>query len=95
VARAAASDLPLDVLHQEHLEAEWVIGSLMRRGQKESAFRDDLPAAWLASACLALIHSAAARVNAGQMSATSALNALLVTVVDLCVGPPSRRNRQR
>ncbi len=95
VARAAASDLPLDVLHQEHLEAERVIGSLIRRGQKESAFRDDLPAAWLASACLAVIHSAAARVNAGQMSTTSALDALLVTVVDLCVGPRPRRKRQR
>ena len=86
IAHAAAGELTVDRLHAHHSQAEEVIGRLIERGQAEGAFRDDLPAAWLACSCLAIIHRAAAFATSGQMGSDSVVEALITTTVDLCVG---------
>lgn len=95
IARAAHGDLSIDALHVHHIEAERLITQLVERGQAEGAFRHDLPAQWLASTCLAVIHSAAGLVNSGRMSSPAAVDALVRTVVDLCVGAPRGRGSGR
>lgn len=92
VARAAISELPMDVPHDHHGRAEAVLERLIERGQNGGAFRDDLPASWLATSCLAVIHAAAAAVRRGQMRPDSAAGTLTITVIDLCVGPAPGAN---
>jgi TetR/AcrR family transcriptional repressor of mexCD-oprJ operon len=95
VAHAAAGELSVDQLHAHHRQAEEVIGRLIERGQARGTFRDDLPAAWLASSCLAVIHGAGAFATSGQMKSDSVVEALTTTVVDLCVGRRTAANRNR
>jgi TetR/AcrR family transcriptional repressor of mexCD-oprJ operon len=95
IARAAIGELSMDALHDHHRQAEAVLERLIERGQSEGAFRDDLPASWLAVSCLAVIHAAAAAVGSGQMRSEAAVGALTTTVVDLCVGGRSGRKRPR
>lgn len=95
VAQAAAKELSIDALHAHHRGAEGLIERLIERGQTEGSFRDDLSAAWLAASCLAVIHSAAALVHSGRMEEAAAVDALVTTLVDMCVGPKSTSRRRR
>ena len=95
VARAAAGELSMDALHEHHHRAEALLKDLIERGQSEGDFRDDLPASWLAVSCLAVIHAAAATVDTDQIQPDSAVEMLTTTVLDLCVGRPSRSGRRR
>jgi AcrR family transcriptional regulator len=95
IARAAISELSMDALHEHHRRAGAVLEALIERGQNDGAFRDDLPASWLAASCLAVIHAAAATVGSGQMRPESAVGALTTTVLDLCVGRRSERKQPR
>lgn len=91
IARAAASELPAEAMHAHHQPALDIIEALIKRGQRDKEFRRDLPARWLATSCLALIHSAAHAVGSGQMRANQAEKVLPTTLVDLCVGPSGKR----
>jgi hypothetical protein len=87
LTRAAASELPAEALHSHHEAALRAIERPLRRGQREGAFRRDLPVGWMATSCLALIHSAAHAVSFGQMDPGEAQKVLPTTLVDLCAGP--------
>jgi hypothetical protein len=63
-----------------------VIRALVDRGREEGAFRADLPAGWLVTAALALIHGAAEEVRAGSLDERAALEALLATIDELLTG---------
>jgi AcrR family transcriptional regulator len=96
IARVAIADVSHEAVHAAHYDARVMIKRLIERGRTEDAFRTDLPAEWLATSCVALIHAATEAVHAGQMDARSALEALIITVQDLCQGrerstPPMRR----
>jgi TetR/AcrR family transcriptional repressor of mexCD-oprJ operon len=60
------------------------------RGQADGSFRADLPAAWLLTSALALIHAGAEDVRAGRVDEPDALHLLTVTVRDLFIGPGHR-----
>ena len=62
-----------------------MIRKLVDRGRREGAFRTDVPAEWLVTSFLALIHAAAEEVRAG-LDSTAALEALSLTVCDLFAG---------
>jgi AcrR family transcriptional regulator len=94
IARAAISELPVDVLHGHHRWAEAVLERLIRRGQDDGDFRQDLPPSWLAASCVAVIHAAAAAVATDQMRPDAAVEILTTTVLDLCAGPRSVRPRR-
>jgi AcrR family transcriptional regulator len=87
IARAAAANLSPDAMRRAHYSARAVIGQLIERGRREGAFRTDVPAGWLVTSCLALIHAAAEAVRAGELNSKAALDVLCVTVLDLFSGP--------
>jgi TetR/AcrR family transcriptional regulator, mexCD-oprJ operon repressor len=89
IARAAAAELSADAMRRAHASAHAVIADLVERGRDEGAFRDDLPASWLVTSLLALIHAAAEEVRSGALSRKRAGEVLLTTVADL-FAPPVR-----
>lgn len=62
----------------------------MERGRADGSFRADLPAAWLLTSALALIHAGAQEVRAGRIDELNALHVLTVTVRGLLIGPGPR-----
>lgn len=91
IAGAALAELPRDALHEHHRVAEDLLVRLIARGQSRGEFRGDLPAPWMAASCLAIIHTAASSVASGVMHPEQAVDVLVTTVVDLCVGPGGSR----
>jgi TetR/AcrR family transcriptional regulator, mexCD-oprJ operon repressor len=87
MAAASAADLSPDAMRRAHAAARETIRTLVDRGRAEGAFRTDLPAEWLATAILALIHGAAEEVRAGSLDERAALDALLTTTGELLAGP--------
>jgi AcrR family transcriptional regulator len=83
IAHAAARELSADAMRHSHASARDVIRKLIQRGRKEGSFRTDVPVAWLVTASLALMHSAAEGVRTGELSAEVAPNALSLTIGDL------------
>lgn len=78
LARGAAEHLPSDQVERAHAPLIDRATELARRGQAEGAFRDDMPAAWLAHVYYALIH--AARVAGHRIGRPAALEHLRTTV---------------
>jgi TetR/AcrR family transcriptional regulator, mexCD-oprJ operon repressor len=74
-------------MRRAHHDARAVIGRLIERGRREGAFRTDVPAGWLVTTCLALIHVAAEEVRTGELDSNAALDVLSVTITDLFAGP--------
>jgi AcrR family transcriptional regulator len=87
IARASAADLSADAMRRAHQTARAVIAKLIERGRREGAFRTDVPAGWLVTSCLALIHAAAEEVRTGELDSNAALDVLSVTITDLFAGP--------
>ena len=83
IARASAAALSADAMRRAHEAARAVIRMLVKRGRREGSFRRDLPANWLVTSCLALIHAGAETVRAGELDSDAALDVLSVTVADL------------
>lgn len=92
LAQAARGELSIEGLHSHHVPALNIIERLAERGQRDKAFRGDMPARWLATSCLALIHAAAQAVASGQMASQQAAQLLPITLADLCVGPKPRKS---
>ena len=86
IARAAAAALSADAMRRAHDAARAVIRTLVKRGRREGSFRHDVPAEWLVTSFLALIHAAAETVRAGELDPDGALDVLSVTVADLFAG---------
>jgi AcrR family transcriptional regulator len=95
IGAASAGQLSAEEMRRAHESARAVIGRLLERGRREGAFRTDLPTGWLITSSLALIHAAAEEVRAGELDAQAALDVLTATVIELVVGPPSRRQKRR
>lgn len=87
IARAAAGALSAEAMRDAHVGARGVIHELLERGRREGSFRTDLPASWLVTAALALVHAAADEVRMGQLDAEEALITLSATVADLVSAP--------
>jgi AcrR family transcriptional regulator len=87
IARASAADLSAHAMRRAHHDARAVIGKLIERGRHEGAFRTDVPAGWLVTSCLALIHAAAEEVRTGELDSNAALDVLSITITDLFAGP--------
>jgi TetR/AcrR family transcriptional repressor of mexCD-oprJ operon len=83
IARAAAHELSAEAMRQAHESARGVIGKLIERGRRDGSFRTDVPADWLVTASLALVHAAAEEVRTGQLDAETAPNTLSLTISDL------------
>jgi AcrR family transcriptional regulator len=90
IAQAAAEQLRPAALARAHHPIHQRLGKLVARGQADGSFRADLPAAWLLTSALALIHAGAQEVRTGRIDEPNALHLLTVTIRDLFTGPGHR-----
>ena len=73
--------LPQSELHARHGPVLAGLQPLIERGQREGAFRGDVPASWHLAMILALIHAASAELRAGHGSPEQIEAALVATVL--------------
>jgi TetR/AcrR family transcriptional regulator, mexCD-oprJ operon repressor len=86
MAQAVAEQLSPQAVTRTHQVAHRTVGALLERGQADGSFRTDLPAAWLVTACIALIHACAQEVRADRIGERDAARILTATVRDLFTG---------
>lgn len=86
MAQAVAEQLSPQAVTRTHQAVHRTVGALLERGQADGSFRTDLPAAWLVTACIALIHACAQEVRAGRIGVRDAARILTATVRDLFTG---------
>jgi AcrR family transcriptional regulator len=67
-------------LHAKHEPVLAALEPLIARGQRDGAFRADVPAAWHLSMLLALMHAASGELQAGRVSAAEAEPALVGSI---------------
>jgi TetR/AcrR family transcriptional repressor of mexCD-oprJ operon len=86
MSRAVAEQLSPEAVTRSHQAAHRTVGALVQRGRADGSFRTDLPAAWLVTSCIAVIHACAEEVRAGRIAEPDAVHVLTVTVRDLFTG---------
>jgi TetR/AcrR family transcriptional repressor of mexCD-oprJ operon len=87
MAAAVAEFLSPEAITRTHEAAHQTIGVLLERGQADGSFRTDLPARWLVTACIALVHACSDGVRADQIDQDDAVRILTTSVRDLFTGP--------
>ncbi len=63
------------------------VQALIERGQREGAFRADLPAPWLVAVFYSVMHGAAAEISAGRLAAAGAPAAITATLLGAYAPP--------
>lgn len=86
MAQAVAEQMSPEAVSRTHQAAHRTIGALLERGQADGSFRTDLPATWLVTSAIALIHACAEEVRIGRIVEHDAVRVLTVTVRDLFTG---------
>jgi TetR/AcrR family transcriptional regulator, mexCD-oprJ operon repressor len=86
MAQAVAELLSPEAVTRTHQAAHQTVGALLERGRADGSFRTDLPAGWLVTSCIALIHACAEEVRAGRIGERDAVRVLTITVRDLFTG---------
>jgi TetR/AcrR family transcriptional repressor of mexCD-oprJ operon len=86
MARAVAETLSPAAVARTHQAVHHTVGALLERGQADGSFRTDVPATWLVTACIALIHACSESVRAGQIDEHDAARILRTSVRDLFTG---------
>jgi AcrR family transcriptional regulator len=87
MAQAVAEQMSPEAVARTHRAAHQTIGALVERGQREGCFRTDVPAGWLVTACIALIHACGNEVRAGRIDDRDAVGVLTATVRSLFTRP--------
>lgn len=83
LARGAGEHLEPGAVHRTHEAMMAPLLTLIDRGRREGAFRTDVPAEWLASMYLALVHGADDHARAYGLERDEALALLTASVRDL------------
>jgi len=65
---AAQKELPPARIRELHQKAEARVRDLLARGQREGAFRTDLPVSWLLATTHVVMHGAADELSAGRLT---------------------------
>jgi TetR/AcrR family transcriptional repressor of mexCD-oprJ operon len=73
-------------LHHRHGSVLGTLLPLVQRGQREGAFRTDVPAEWHLSMFMALVHAGSAEMRAGRVPPDRAETALVATVLGAMAG---------
>jgi hypothetical protein len=90
MAAAVAELLSPEAVTRTHQAAHYTIGALLERGQADGSFRTDLPAGWLVTASIALVHACSDGVRAGHIDEQDAARILTTSVRDLLTGTRPR-----
>lgn len=80
LAHVIRAGLSSSALIRAHESLHEPISALIRRGQAEGAFRDDLPAQWLLTSYFSLMHACGDEVRAGQIGPDAAVPLLQATI---------------
>ena len=88
MAAAVAELLSPEAVTRTHQAAHHTVGALAERGRADGSFRTDLPAGWLVTASIALVHACSDGVRAGRIDEHDALRILTTSVRDLFTGTP-------
>jgi TetR/AcrR family transcriptional regulator, mexCD-oprJ operon repressor len=83
LARAAAEYLPASALHRAHVPMMTLVHGLVNRGRREGVFRTDLPAEWLVTTYVALVHAADDHARSHSLEREQALAMLSTSIRDL------------
>jgi TetR/AcrR family transcriptional repressor of mexCD-oprJ operon len=86
MAAAVAELLNPEAVTRTHQAAHQTIGALLQRGRADGSFRSDLPAGWLVTASIALVHACSDGVRAGQIAEQDAVHILSTSIRDLFTG---------
>jgi AcrR family transcriptional regulator len=78
---AINAQLPQAELHDRHHSVLAALEPLIERGQREGAFRPDVPAGWHLSMILALIHTASGELRARRLPTDQVEAAVVATVL--------------
>lgn len=89
LAAAAASTLPPERMLALHERPTARVEQLLERGQREGAFRDDLPLEWLAGTLHRIVHAAAAEIDARRLDAADAPDLIAATALATLAPPGS------
>jgi hypothetical protein len=73
--------LSAEELHRRHRPVLDQLQPLIERGQKQGAFRADLPVAWHLAVVRAIVHAASHEIRAGRLPEAEAEAAMLSTAV--------------
>jgi len=90
MAAGVAELLSPEAVTRTHQAAHQTIGALLERGQADGSFRTDLPAGWLVTASIALMHACSDGVRAGQIEEHDAARILTTSLRDLLTGTRPR-----
>lgn len=83
---AINAGLPQAELHAKHGPVLASLEPLIRRGQDDGSFRDDVSPAWHLTMILALVHAASGEVDAGHGTPEEIESALVATVLGAVAG---------
>jgi TetR/AcrR family transcriptional regulator, mexCD-oprJ operon repressor len=90
MSQAVAEQMSPEAVARTHRAAHQTLGALVERGQREGCFRTDMPASWLVTACIALIHTCADEVRAGRIKNRDAVGILRASIRGLFSEPAER-----
>jgi len=79
--------LSVEELHRRHLPMTTLLEPLIERGQKQGAFRRDLPVTWHVAVIRAIVHTASAELRGGRISEAEVEAVMLTTVLAAISGP--------
>jgi AcrR family transcriptional regulator len=86
---AINTQLPPQELHRRHRPVLEMLAPLIERGQRDGAFRRELPAHWHLAMILAIVHAASAELRAGRLPADEIEAAVVATVLGALQPPPT------
>lgn len=87
ILAAAERELPPAAIREHHERHVARLTELIDRGQRDGAFRQDVPAEWLVAASMALMHTGAEEVRAGRLDDDIADATVVQTVLGACLAP--------
>ena len=88
---AAQRELPAERIRGVHDPILRRVQSLIGRGQRDGAFRSDLPRQWLITTAFSLMHAAAEDAAAGRVTAGDAARLITATLVAAYTPPAEGR----
>jgi AcrR family transcriptional regulator len=78
---AINAHLPHEEFHRVHVPVLTHLKPLIERGQRDGAFRTDVPLTWHLAMLLAIVHAASGEMRAGRLPADQVEDAMIATVL--------------
>ena len=87
---AINAHLPHEEFHRLHVPVLTHLAPLIERGQRDGAFRTDVPLTWHLAMLLAIVHAASGEMRAGRLPADGVEEAMIATALGAVAGSAER-----